>query len=251
MKKNLLLAACLCCLCLTATQRVRAQYVPTPENLEARKQFEGFRFGIFLHWGIYSEFAQGEWYLNTGQLNKDEYAKAASCFYPVRFNAQEWVKAIRESGARYITFTSRHHDGFSMFHTAQNRYNIVDATPFGRDVLQELADACHEQGVRLHLYYSILDWIRDDYPIGRTGRFTDRTLKPNYDTYFAFMKNQGIAVGTDEAVFFRDTGLHSGIGVELEHLVFTMHRHEVFWLDQLKHQLLFFLGSMSCGMQGR
>ena len=59
MKKNLLLAACLCCLCLTATQRVRAQYVPTPENLEARKQFEGFRFGIFLHWGIYSEFAQG------------------------------------------------------------------------------------------------------------------------------------------------------------------------------------------------
>ena len=190
MKKNLLLAACLCCLCLTATQRVRAQYVPTPENLEARKQFEGFRFGIFLHWGIYSEFAQGEWYLNTGQLNKDEYAKAASCFYPVRFNAQEWVKAIRESGARYITFTSRHHDGFSMFHTAQNRYNIVDATPFGRDVLQELADACHEQGVRLHLYYSILDWIRDDYPIGRTGRFTGRTLKPNYDTYFAFMKNQ-------------------------------------------------------------
>ena len=133
MKKNLLLAACLCCLCLTATQRVRAQYVPTPENLEARKQFEGFRFGIFLHWGIYSEFAQGEWYLNTGQLNKDEYAKAASCFYPVRFNAQEWVKAIRESGARYITFTSRHHDGFSMFHTAQNRYNNAVAAAKQRE----------------------------------------------------------------------------------------------------------------------
>ncbi len=185
-----MIVAALCCLALLMPERIRAQYVPAPENLEARKQFEGFRFGIFLHWGIYSEFAQGEWYLNTGKLNKDEYAKAASCFYPIRFNAQEWVRAIRESGARYITFTSRHHDGFSMFKTAENRYNIVDATPFKRDVLQELADACHEQGIRLHLYYSILDWIREDYPIGRTGRFTGRTLKPNYDTYFTFMKNQ-------------------------------------------------------------
>ena len=146
-----------------------AQYVPTAENLAARREFEGFRFGIFLHWGIYSEFAQGEWYLNTGNLSADEYAKAASCFYPIRFDARQWVQAIKASGARYITFTSRHHDGFSMWHTRQSGYNIVDATPFGRDVVGELAQACREQGVRLHLYYSILDWIRPDYPVGRTG----------------------------------------------------------------------------------
>ena len=172
--------------CLT----MRAQYVPSAENIEARKQFDGFRFGIFLHWGIYSEFAQGEWYLNTGKLNKDEYAKAASCFYPIRFNATEWVKAFKASGAKYITFTSRHHDGFSMYKTHESDYNIVDATPFGRDVLKELSEACQQEGIQLHLYYSILDWIRDDYPLGRTGHDTGRILKPNYDSYFQFMKNQ-------------------------------------------------------------
>ena len=172
--------------CLT----MRAQYVPSAENIEARKQFDGFRFGIFLHWGIYSEFAQGEWYLNTGKLNKDEYAKAASCFYPIRFNASEWVKAFKASGAKYITFTSRHHDGFSMYKTHESDYNIVDATPFGRDVLKELSEACLQEGIQLHLYYSILDWIREDYPLGRTGHDTGRILKPNYDSYFQFMKNQ-------------------------------------------------------------
>ena len=172
--------------CLT----MRAQYVPSAENIEARKQFDGFRFGIFLHWGIYSEFAQGEWYLNTGKLNKDEYAKAASCFYPIRFNAAEWVKAFKASGAKYITFTSRHHDGFSMYKTHESDYNIVDATPFGRDVLKELSEACQQEGIQLHLYYSILDWIREDYPLGRTGHDTGRTLRPNYDSYFQFMKNQ-------------------------------------------------------------
>lgn len=184
MKRIVLFVMLLSCLTM------RAQYVPSAENIEARKQFDGFRFGIFLHWGIYSEFAQGEWYLNTGKLNKDEYAKAASCFYPIRFNAAEWVKAFKASGAKYITFTSRHHDGFSMYKTHESDYNIVDATPFGRDVLKELSEACQQEGIQLHLYYSILDWIREDYPLGRTGHDTGRTLKPNYDSYFQFMKNQ-------------------------------------------------------------
>uniref|UniRef100_A0AB33JTL7 alpha-L-fucosidase n=4 Tax=unclassified Prevotella TaxID=2638335 RepID=A0AB33JTL7_9BACT len=186
--KKLSIIAFLLLLCLLPTQ-AEQKYVPTPENLEARKEFEGFRFGIFLHWGIYSEFAQGEWYLNS-RINKDEYAKVASCFYPLNFDANAWVKAIKESGAKYITFTSRHHDSFSMFHTAESKYNIVDATPFKRDVLKELSTACEQQDMRLHVYYSILDWIREDYPIGRTGLHTGRNLTPNYDTYFTFMKNQ-------------------------------------------------------------
>ena len=183
MKRLFLLLSCL------LTMGSFAQYVPSDDNLAARRQFEDFRFGIFLHWGIYSEFAQGEWYLNSG-LDGQEYAKAASCFYPIRFDAQEWVKAIRESGAKYITFTSRHHDGFSMWKTKESKYNIVEATPFGRDVIGELAQACRDQGIRLHLYYSILDWYRQDYPVGRTGLNTGRALQPNYDSYFAFMKNQ-------------------------------------------------------------
>ena len=184
--KKLLLS--LCCL-LTATIAA-GQYVPTDENLQARREFEGFRFGIFLHWGIYSTYAQGEWYLNSGHLLQSEYSQAASCFYPVRFNAKEWVKAFKESGAKYVTFTSRHHDGFSMWHTRESKYNIVDATPFKRDVVGELAEACREEGLRLHMYYSILDWMREDYPLGRTGHDTGRTLRPDYNRYFQFMKNQ-------------------------------------------------------------
>ena len=164
-------------------------YQPSEDNLVARKQFEEERFGIFIHWGIYSLFAQGEWYLNAG-INEQEYAKSATAFYPHRFNAQQWVKAIKSSGARYVTFTTRHHDGFSMFHTAESSYNIVDGTPFGRDVAQELAAACQQQGLNLHFYYSILDWRRTDYPVGRTGLRTGRTLKPDYDAYLGFMKRQ-------------------------------------------------------------
>lgn len=165
-------------------------YVPTEDNLKAREAFEDMRFGIFIHWGIYSMFAQGEWYLNNG-LNAQEYAKAAGGFYPASFDAREWVKAIKASGAKYITFTSRHHDGFSMFDTAVSDYDIIDATPFKRDIIGELAQACHEEGIALHFYYSLLDWTREDYPVGRTGLNTGRKGDAqNYDTYRTFMKDQ-------------------------------------------------------------
>lgn len=176
-------------LCMAALLTASAQYTPSEDNLAARREFEDFRFGIFLHWGIYSTFAQGEWYLNSG-LTHEEYSKAASAFYPIRFDAKAWVQAIKDSGAKYITFTSRHHDGFSMFRTRTSTYNICDATPFGRDVVGELAEACRQEDIRLHLYYSILDWMRTDYPVGRTGLKTGRKLQPDYDSYFRFMKTQ-------------------------------------------------------------
>ncbi len=165
-------------------------YTPSPEVLESRRAFADDRFGIFLHWGIYSLFGQGEWYLNYGP-RADEYAKAAGAFYPIGFDAAEWTKAISESGARYICFTTRHHDGFSMWHTAQSPYNIVDATPFGRDVLAELADACRKDSLSLHLYYSHIDWTRPDYPSGRTGLTTGRdTTARDWPAYRAFMDRQ-------------------------------------------------------------
>ncbi|MEE1168348.1 MAG: alpha-L-fucosidase, partial [Alistipes sp.] len=146
-------------------------YQPTEENLKTREEFSNDRFGIFIHWGIYSMFAQGEWYLQNAGLDRDEYAKAADAFYPHRFNAQEWVSAVKASGAKYICITSRHHDSFSMWDTAASDFNIVDATPFKRDVLKELADECQKQGIALHFYYSHADWSRDDYPQGRTGYY--------------------------------------------------------------------------------
>lgn len=166
-------------------------YVPTPENLQARKEFQDNKFGIFLHWGIYSMFGQGEWYMNNDNVDCHEYAKVASGFYPSRFDAHEWVAAIKASGARYICITSRHHDGFSMFHTKYSDYNVVDATPFKRDVIKELAEECQKQGIKLHLYYSHLDWTREDYyPLGRTGHGTGRTSHGEWATYYEFMNHQ-------------------------------------------------------------
>ena len=190
MKKSIL-AALLLLGGFRATAQEPAPYVPTPDNLEARQEFADSKLGIFLHWGIYSMFAQGEWYMTNANLDNKEYAKAASAFYPIQFNAKEWVSAIKAAGAKYICFTSRHHDGFSMWDTEQSPYNIVDATPFKRDVIKELADECHRQGIKLHLYYSHIDWTRDDYPAGRTGRQTGKDLtKADWPSYYAFMNRQ-------------------------------------------------------------
>ena len=167
------------------------EYVPTAENLEARNEFSNDKFGIFLHWGLYSMFGQGEWYMQTDNIDCHEYAKAASGFYPSKFNAKEWVAAFKKAGAKYICFTSRHHEGFSMFDTKYSDYDIIDATPFKRDIVKELADECHKQGIKLHLYYSHLDWTREDYyPLGNTGKKTGRTKHGEWKTYYQFMNNQ-------------------------------------------------------------
>lgn len=173
-------------------------YQPTAENLDARNKFQDNKFGIFIHWGIYSMLGAGEWVMNNRNIDYREYAKLASGFYPSKFNANEWVKAIKASGAKYITITSRHHDGFSMFGTKADKYNIVDATPFGRDVMKELAEACRSEGIALHFYYSHLDWYRADYPLGRTGRMTGRaTDKQDWNSYYAFMNKQLTELLTD------------------------------------------------------
>ena len=165
-------------------------YVPAPENLKARKEFQDNKFGIFLHWGLYSMLAQGEWVMTNQNLNHLEYRKLASGFYPSRFDAAEWVAAIKASGAKYICITTRHHEGFSMWNTQYSDYNIVKATPFQRDILKELAEECKKQGINLHFYYSHLDWDREDYPIGRTGRGTGRSGKSDWKSYYRFMNDQ-------------------------------------------------------------
>ena len=190
MKTHLLALALLVGACLSLPVRAQS-YTPTEENLKSRQEFRDARFGIFLHWGLYAMLATGEWTMTNNNLNYKEYAKLAGGFYPSKFNAAEWVTAIKASGAKYICFTSRHHEGFSMFDTKYSDYNVVDATPFKRDILKELADECHKQGIRLHFYYSHLDWYREDYPWGRTGRGTGRPdAKGNWPSYYQFMNNQ-------------------------------------------------------------
>lgn len=184
-------------LLVSASVVAQSSYTPTAENLASRKEFADSKFGIFIHWGIASVFGQGEWYLHRAQLNHQEYKKAADAYYPHRFNAKEWVAAIKDSGAKYITFVSRHHDGFSMWDSAYTDYDIIDATPFKRDIIKELARECHRQGIRLHFYYSHIDWSRDDYPwptdMGgqRKRRVPGRDHhEGGYANYYKFMNNQ-------------------------------------------------------------
>lgn len=164
-------------------------YTPSESNLRVREKFASHRLGIFLHWGIYSSYAQGEWYLSNGKLDREAYYNAANGFCPARFDAVAWARAFKEAGAGYVTLTSRHHDGFSMFRTAQSPYNIVDGTPYGKDVSGMLTEAVKAEGMDMHFYYSILDWLREDYPKGRSGIAKDDS-KADYNHYLEFEKAQ-------------------------------------------------------------
>jgi len=150
------------------------------------------KFGMFIHWGIYSVPAGnydgkpvpgiGEWIMNTAKIPVATYAKYAGQFNPVQFNADRWVLAAKNAGMKYIVITSKHHDGFAMFHTQASPYNIYDATPFHRDPLKELAAACQKYGVRLGFYYSqCQDW---HHPGGETiGGSWDPAQKGDFDDY--------------------------------------------------------------------
>ena len=128
--------------------------VETKEQRDARMAWwRDARFGMFIHWGLYAIPAQGEWYMND-KVPVAEYAKYAAQYNPVKFEARLWVRIAKESGMKYMVLTAKHHDGFAMFATAASRFNIVDATPFKRDVVKELAQACRDAGLKFGVYYS-------------------------------------------------------------------------------------------------
>jgi len=181
---------------LTGASAPRASVAQTPDSvpavrLRAREQFQNAKFGIFIHWGVYSLLGQGEWVMQNRSIQVPTYEWLASTFDPIKFDAHTWVSLVKASGAKYITITSRHHDGFSMFQTAATRYNIVDWTPFHRDPLKELAEECQRQGIKLFFYYSQLDWHNPDYwPRGGTGLATGRPDTGSWPRYLAFMNTQ-------------------------------------------------------------
>jgi alpha-L-fucosidase len=162
-----------------------------PGRAVARAWFRDAKFGLFVHWGVYSQLGQGEWVMQNRSIPIDSYEWLASAFNPIKFNAREWVSLAKRAGVRYITITSRHHDGFSMFATKATRYNIVNWTPFARDPLKELADECRREGIKLFFYYSQLDWHHADYwPLGRTGHASGRPDAGDWNGYLAFMEAQ-------------------------------------------------------------
>jgi alpha-L-fucosidase len=170
--------------------RPQATSVPAA-RLAAREWFRQAAFGVFIHWGVYSQLGAGEWVMQNKEIPAATYEWLASEFNPIKFDAHEWVSLAKAAGARYITITSRHHDGFSMFATKATPYNIVDWTPFKRDPMKELAEECHRQGIILFFYYSQLDWHHPDYfPRGRTGKASGRRESGDWTRYIAFMNQQ-------------------------------------------------------------
>ncbi len=146
--------------------------------------FKGARFGMMVHWGLYCLPAGewkgrrmdyiGEWIQSRYRIPNEEYHRLAGAFDPILFDADEWVALAKRAGMNYIVVTAKHHEGFAMYRSEADRFNIADATPFRRDVIGELADACARQNMKLGLYYSQeLDWSEPNgggYTLGRTNR---------------------------------------------------------------------------------
>ena len=149
------------------------------------------KFGMFIHWGLYSIPAGmwkgrlipglGEWIQYNARIPVREYEQLAKHFNPVKFNADEWVGIARDAGMRYMVITAKHHDGFCMFHTELTDYNIVDATSFKRDPMKELAEACEREGIKFGFYYSqLLDW---HHPNGAGNNWDYDPNKKNFMRY--------------------------------------------------------------------
>jgi alpha-L-fucosidase len=177
---------------LVAASPSQDTYKPAPENLKARQDFQDDKFGLFIHWGVYSVLGDGEWVLHDRKLQLHDYERLPNFFDPEKFDAKAWVALAKAAGMKYITITSRHHDGFSMFDSKLSDWNIVQRTPYKKDPLKMLADEAHRQGIKLYFYYSQLDWHNPDYyPRGRTAWDNGRPDHGDFNAYIdTYMNGQ-------------------------------------------------------------
>jgi len=177
--------------CAMAPGHAQSGYRPGAANLAAREWFQDARFGLFVHWGVYSVLGDGEWVMNNRRIPIADYEKLPALFNPVEFDPVEWVALAKAAGMKYITITSKHHDGFAMFDSKVSDYDIVERTPYRKDVLKALADETRRQGLKLFFYYSQLDWHHPDYfPRGRTGRDAERPERGEWPKYLEYMNGQ-------------------------------------------------------------
>ncbi len=166
-------------------------YTPSHENLKTREWFANAKFGMFIHWGLFSLLGGGEWVMYGRKITVKDYTRLEQFFNPVDFDAHTWVSLAKNAGMKYITLVTRHHDGFSLWDTKYSNFNIMN-TPYKKDIVKQIADECHKQGIKLAFYYSLLDWHRDDYSwwTGTGEKNTGRTVKGKWEDYIQFMKNQ-------------------------------------------------------------
>ena len=169
MKKTFLMLMLICAVALPDRSHA-AEPAETKEQRDARMGWwRDAKFGMFIHWGVYSVPAGfykdkpvpgiGEWIMNKGKIPMAEYQQFAKEFNPVKYDAEAWVKLAKDAGMKYIVITTKHHDGFALFDSKANDWNVVKATPYGKDLIQPLAEACRKHGIKLGFYYSqAQDW---------------------------------------------------------------------------------------------
>ena len=152
------------------------------------KDFMSRRFGLFIHWGPVSLRGTEIGWSRDKQVSKADYDSLYKEFNPVLFNADAWVKTAKDAGMKYLTITARHHDGFCLWPTKFTEYNIMN-TPYKKDIVGALNEACKKQGIKFCIYYSLLDWYHPDYPI-HSAYDSKPDPKSDMNRYIAFMKNQ-------------------------------------------------------------
>ena len=165
------------------------------EIRERTKWFMEARFGMFIHWGLYSIPAKGEWMMSEAEMSVSEYKQYFDLFDPVDYNPREWVRLAKEAGMQYAVLTAKHHDGFCLFDSALTEYKATN-TKAGRDLVREFVDACREEGICVGLYFSIIDWSHPDFPkygdrqhpMRNNEAYKDEKI--DFDRYLEFMHGQ-------------------------------------------------------------
>ncbi|KAF0139713.1 MAG: alfA5 [Stygiobacter sp.] len=170
----------------------------TKKQQDSRMQWwREARFGMFIHWGLYAipagewegKTEYGEWIRTSAQIPVDEYDKFLQRFNPIKYDAEAWVKMAKDAGMKYIVITSKHHDGFALFDSKVSEFDVM-ATPFKRDILKELAEACRKYGIKMCWYHSIMDWHHPDYLPRREWEKTRSTEGADLERYITYMKAQ-------------------------------------------------------------
>lgn len=167
--------------------------VDSPELIASKKWFKEAQFGMMAHWGLYTLLGgewngkpglhpYGEWLMHSARIPAVEYAKLVDAFNPIFFDPMDWMKRARDAGMKYFVITSKHHEGFALYHSRVSKFNVVDATPFKRDIIEEIAEACRATGIKLGLYYSQdLDWSDPDGGGLRGWGFGGRPWRNDWD----------------------------------------------------------------------
>jgi alpha-L-fucosidase len=164
---------------------------PLDSRDASRRRFEAARFGLAVRWGVHALLGKGESVMERDRLPVSEYEKLPPLFNPAGFDPEAWVKAAQAAGMKYLTVTAKGPDGFCLFDSKLTRYDVVDASPYGKDPLKALADACRKHDLPLFVTYSLLDWHHPDYfPRGQTGKSAGREERGDWSRYVAYYQGQ-------------------------------------------------------------